>query len=894
MPTFLPLFSLDQSISIQTKASPKVKFFFISLQKQCNLIIFMQKVTLLLSLLLLSAATCMFFSASTPEKEHETLAEKMRPSEEFYMQRAFPYPSFDLNAYESALRQAKLQDNTSTRQAGFNNNWVVQGPGNIGARVNVVAIHPTDENIIYAGFSGGGVFKTTDGGQTWLPIFDAQTYLSIGEITIDPSNPNTIYVGTGDPNISGFPFIGDGIYRSTDAGATWTHLGLTDTRIISKIIANGNTLVVSTMGLPFERTIDRGIYRSTDGGATWNKTLYINDSTGIIDMIAHPTNANIIFASAWTRLRSSYISPLTSADAKIYKSADGGQTWNVVGGGLPDSVFCRIGIDICKSQPNIMYASYVYKDVNGEFNLYDIFKSTDGGNTWASYQPLANGLDPTVLGGFGWYFSGVKVAPNNPNQVYLLGVNLWGTDPTSGQWMQVDPPWWTYEVHADKHTMKFTSSGNIYLGTDGGLYKSADNGTTWSDIENIPATQFYHTEYNPHEPTKYFGGAQDNGTSGGNAGTINLWNRIYGGDGFTCLFHPTDPNVMFASTQNGNINRSDDAGQNFYSITGGIDNSEAMPWDMIYMISHHNPDIMYTGAQRVYKTNDGGVSGWYQISGMLPDTFGVLPKTRTVTSIDESYFNAGEVFVGYGSGKVFRKLAGNNVWDSINQNGLPRRYITSVRTSPNTNQTVYATVSGYRYNDFTPHIYKSTNNGNSWTSIAGNLPNFAINDLFILQGYGDSIMFIGTDAGVYGTTDGGGKWDRVGVDMPICPVYDVAYNVSERNIIAGTHARSIMTYNIDDILVSVGTQKPITVVKNLDIFPNISATQVNLVFENEKNSDIQLQIINSMGQVVLQEKITDKGNIRKPINVQNWSSGVYFVEMRQNGTLQKGKFVVSK
>lgn len=854
----------------------------------------MQKTTLLLSLLLLSIATFRFFSPSKPEKETADLAEKMRPSEEFYMQRAFPYPSFDLNAYESALRQAKLQDNTNIRQAGFNNNWVVQGPGNIGARVNVVAIHPTDENIIYAGFSGGGVFKTTNGGQTWLPIFDAQTYLSIGEITIDPANPNTIYVGTGDPNISGFPFIGDGVYRSIDAGATWTHLGLTDARIVSKIIANGNNLVVSTMGLPFERTPDRGIYRSTDGGATWNKTLYINDSTGIIDMVQHPTNANIIFASAWTRLRSSYISPLTSADAKIYKSADGGQTWNVVGGGLPDSVLCRIGIDICKSQPNIMYASYVYKDVNGEFNLYDIFKSIDGGNTWASYQPLTNGLDPSALGGFGWYFPGVVVAPNNPNQVYLLGVDLWGTDPASGQWTQIGPPWWTYEVHADKHTLKFTNTGNMYLGTDGGLYKSPDNGVTWFDIENIPTTQFYHTEYNPHQPTKYFGGAQDNGTSGGNAATITLWDRIYGGDGFTCLFHPTNSNVMFASTQNGNINRSDDAGQNFYSITDGIDNAEVMPWDMIYMISRHNPETMYTGAQRVYQTDDGGVTGWYQISNFLPDTFGVLPRTRTVSTLDESYFNAGELFVGFGSGKVFRKLAGSTVWDSINQNGLPRRYITSVRTSPNINQTVYATVSGYRYNDFTPHIFKSSNNGNSWTSIAGNLPNFAINDLFILPGYGDSIMFIGTDAGVYGTTDGGGKWDRVGVDMPICPVYDVAYNVSERNIIAGTHARSIMTYNIDDILVSVGIQKPISIVKNLDIFPNISATEVNIVCENEKNGAIELLIINSMGQAVLQEKITDKGNIRKPIRVQNWAGGTYFVEIRQHGTLQKGKFVVSR
>ncbi len=845
-------------------------------------------------LFLLFSAYFAFFSAKKTAKKEDIFAEKMQPSEDFYLQRAFPFATFDLNAYEAALRQAREIDQTNTRQAGFNNNWVVQGPGNIGARVNVVAIHLTDENIIYAGFSQGGVFKTIDGGQSWTPIFDQQNYLSIGEIVIDAANPNTIYVGTGDPNVSGYPFIGDGLYRSTDAGATWTHLGLTDTRIISKIIVNGNTLVVSTMGLPFERTIDRGIYRSTDGGATWNKTLYINDSTGIIDMIANPTNPNLIFAAAWTRLRSNYISPLISNDAKIYKSTNGGQTWNVIGGGLPDSTFCRIGIDICKSQPNIMYASYIYKDTTAQYNIYNIYKSTDAGTTWNVYPAFANGLDPAAVNGFGWYFPGIKVAPNNPDQLYLLGVELWGTDPATGIWNTIGPPWWQYVVHADKHSLKFTTAGNMYLGTDGGLYKSADNGVTWADIENIPATQFYHTEYNPHQPTQYYGGAQDNGTSGGNLSTITQWNRIYGGDGFTCLFHPSNPDVMFTSTQNGNINRSDDGGQNFYGITTGIDPTETMPWDMIYMISHHDSEVMYTGAQRVYKTNDGGVSGWYFISPILPDTFGVLPKARVVTCMDESYYTAGELFVGYGSGKVFRSLNNGATWDSINQNGLPIRHVTAVRTSPNINHNVYASVSGYRYNDFTPHIYKSKNNGDTWASIAGNLPNFAINDVLIMQGHGDSLIFIATDGGVYGTVDGGIKWDRLGIDMPFCPVYDIAYNSTERNLIAGTHARSIMTYNLDDILLTVGTEKPIFSVKELAIFPSISASQVNIHTENMKNSPISLQITNSMGQIILSEKITEKGNIHKPIFVEAWADGVYYVEMRQEGLLQKGKFVVCR
>ena len=269
-----------------------------------------------------------------------------------------PERTFPVNAYEEVLQAIHFEraQRTVTAFEGFDASWSQQGPTNVGGRVNAIALHPTDEDIIYVGFSGGGLFKTTDGGTNWNPIFDDQPFLAIGEITLDPSNPDVVYVGTGDPNITGYPFIGDGVYKSTDGGATWTHKGLTDQRIISRIIVNPfNTDIVyaAAMGLPMERNNDRGLYRSTNGGDTWEEILFVSNQAGIIDLVMNESDPDVLYAASWDRIRNATESFVNGPNAKIYKTIDGGDNWSVLTNGLPSATTMgRIGLDISRQNPN--------------------------------------------------------------------------------------------------------------------------------------------------------------------------------------------------------------------------------------------------------------------------------------------------------------------------------------------------------------------------------------------------------------------------------------------------------------------------------------------------------------------------------------------------------------
>ncbi len=501
-------------------------------------------------ILLLSIALLFFGcdqNTPSPPTSHTNnrLTTKYEPSDEFFLQRAYPEGRFSIEAYANGLKQARQMAQARTAN-GFDQEWTTQGPGNIGARINTVAANPQNENIIYAGFSEGGIFKTTDGGQNWVPIFDDQVFLSIGDIVLDPNDPETVYVGTGDVNISGYPFIGDGLYRSTNGGDTWTHLGLTDQRIISKIVidpTDSDRLFVGTMGLPFEPNNQRGLYRSTDGGNNWEQVLFLSDSTGVIDVLMNPDNPQILYAAGWDRIRNNTLSLVSGQGARIYKSVDGGDNWTMLSGGLPNGIHSRLGLAMSGTNPDVVFAQYV----DTSYNLEAIYKTTNGGNNWFPIptDEFTTGLSSNALGGFGWYFAKIRVNPNDDDDIFLLGVDLWRTQDGGNNWTQATPPWWEYSVHADKHDLLFTPSGNILLATDGGLYRTDLTTENWEDIENIPTTQFYRVAYNPHNPDFYYGGAQDNGSTGGNATGINFWERIYGGDGFTMAFDPFDPNRFF-------------------------------------------------------------------------------------------------------------------------------------------------------------------------------------------------------------------------------------------------------------------------------------------------------------------------------------------------------------
>lgn len=843
--------------------------------------------------LFFSILLCLLISAcqKTVEKTENRLTEKHEPSEQFFLQRAYPDQQFSIEAYTNALTKASKELQKPTLKAGMAGSWTTQGPGNIGGRVNAIATHPTDNNIILLGYSVGGIFKTTNGGQDWYPVFDEHPFTAIGDITYDPVNPNIVYAGTGDPNISGYPFIGDGIYKSTDGGETWEHIGLAETRIISRIVINPfntNILYAATMGLPFERNQHRGVYRSLDGGQSWDNVLFIAPDAGVIDLIISPDEPRTLYAAGWNRIRNNKESIITGSAAKIFRTTDGGDHWDILDNGLPQEDSGRIGLAIALNNSQKLYALYVGVDSN----LDAIYTSNNGGNNWTPVPTESAGLESNVLGGFGWFFGQIRVHPTNENRIYVLGVDLWeyqGLD-----WERATPPWFTYAVHADKHDLVFNRSNHLYLATDGGAYRSF-GGDNWIDIENITATQFYRIAYNPHQPDVYFGGAQDNGTTGGNQSLLTNWQRIYGSDGFTPIFHPSDANIFYVETQNGGINVTSDNGESYMNATNGIDFGDRRNWDMPYTMNPFNTDELYAGTYRIYKSVEGVVPVWEAISEDLTD--GINDRYHTITSLVCSPVVEDLIYVGTSDANVWRSDNGGETWSALHVEQLPERYVSDVKASPNIENNIYVSYSGYKDNDFLPHLYRSTNRGMTWERIAGNLPLLAINDIYVLPNRADSVLFVGTDGGVYASVDAGNHWDRLGDNMPIIPIYDLDFNPVQNQLIAGTFARGIMTYPLDSLASPsemTSTFTPTIKVSNpaLKIFPNPAIDQVNLHFKNNENNKVaEVVVLNEQGQIVHQTKNNKSGSVEMQLNVSAWRAGTYFVKIKIRHQILSASFI---
>lgn len=758
---------------------------------------------------------------SNEEAEQKAPDHKLEFNDHFFALRAYPDKVFDFKAYMKTLDSVHEEMKVANKSVeDFDETWRQEGPNNIGGRINAIAIDPTDDNIMYAGAASGGVFKTTNGGANWDPIFDEQPFLTIGTIEIDPTDNNTIYVGTGDVNIGGYVAVGDGLYRSTDAGATWEHLGLTDQRIISKVkidYNNPSTIYVGTMGLPFERNEERGLYKSTDNGATWEKILYVSDEAGVIDLIMDHSNPEILYAAFWNRIRNNTETMSFGPDARIWKTTNGGTTWEMLEGGLPMGEQSRIGLAMSPTNSEKLYAFYV----DTTHFTQGMYQSLNGGVTW---NPLNTQIlkEETAVGGFGWYFSVIGVNPENDDHVYVLGVDLWDSQDMGNNWERTAPTWWTYEVHADKHALVFVDGNTFIIGTDGGMYKTTDGGANWTDIENIPNTQIYRVANNPHivGGGEYTIGCQDNGTTTGNHQTPN-WPRLYGGDGFQPIHHPEASNIIYAETQNGGLVVSTNEGGSFNDFGFGINSNDRRSWDMPIIMSPHNPDVLYTGTHRVYRTTSGTSANWQTVGQSLTDEPESDDDNRyhVITALDESPIIEGRVYVGTVDAKVWVAAdIDNGTWTDISA-GLPVRYVTSVKGSPTDANTIYVTHSGYKDNDNISHIHKSTDNGATWVDLSGNMPDIACNEIYIVPEHNDSILFLATDAGVYGSIDSGVTWDRLGNNMPMFKIFDLDIDTEDNRLIAATFARSLWTYDLTSILGAgvVDVTDPIIIVLNEEV-----------------------------------------------------------------------------
>ncbi len=831
--------------------------------------------------IVLAFVTIGLYLMPTSQMNNSTTLKHLKPGDEYYLSRNYPAGDEGQSTYKFAVTKAKYYAKKYRNQ---NTPWRMEGPHNIGGRINSIAIDPNNSNTIYTATPAAGIFKTTNGGQTWSQQFTQESTLAIGVLAMDPNNSNILYAGTGDKALSSFTYLGDGLYKTIDAGQTWTNIGLSNVGVISKIVVdpnNPNTIYVGTMGNIYAQNNDRGLYKTTDGGANWSQILFIATDGGIGDLIMHPTNFDTLYATGRNRIRTNAVSITTGPDAKIFRTYNGGQTWDTLTNGLPSSLQCKISLAQSKSNPNIIYA--VYCDTS--LNYGGTYRSTDGGNTWSVRNTFSTDIS---FGGFGWYFGEIRVAPTNPNKLYIMGVELSTSNNGGSTWTLGAPPWFTYDVHADKHDLKFINNSNtdFLLATDGGIYKTTvgggQNASDWTNLTNMPITQFYEVGYYPTDSTNYYGGAQDNGTQyGSSANGINNWLRYFGGDGFKPAFDPTDSNYLYVETQRGNIYGTDNQGLNWNNITSSLVATDRMNWNTPYILSHANPKHMYTGSYRMYKNTFLPYDSWTAISNDLTD--GINNSNHTISAIDQSTINTQILYAGTSDANLWVTLNEGTNWTKID-NGMPDRYVSSFKASPNIVSNAFVSYWGYRDNDTTAHIYFTNNYGSTWTSIASNdLPNFAINDIWILPDGTDSSIIIANDGGVYSTVNRGGKWSRVGSNMPIIPVYDLDLNVGQNRLIAGTFAMGIQTIPLDSVFNGppkiINTSTTNINKSELSVYPNPTANYFRI---KGIKSEATVSVYNLNGLKIKEQNVHSENS---KIDISTLASGLYLVQVNSSNII---------
>ncbi len=817
--------------------------------------------------------------------EHEEGREK-KPNNWFYMQRAYPYRLINEQARQVAYRQAlAMHEQYAELRQG---EWIQKGPTNIGGRVTGIALDPTNGNIIYAGAADGGVLKSTDGGVNWTILTDHFSTLSVGDVAIDPNNPNTIYAGLGEANLAGDNYDGDGLYRTTDGGASWANIGLAQVKRIGRVAVHPtdpNIIFVAAAGAQHSADTARGVYRTTDWGVTWEKVLFVSDSTSAIDLRIHPTHPDTIYAAMWERLRSPTRRKAGGPTSGIYRSTDMGTTWTELTNGLPSGRNKgRIGVALCQNSPNVLYA--IYTDSIGYFDA--VYKTTDGGNLWA---PTVEQPPNDLYYSFGWYFGQIRVHPTDSDVVYVLGVPLYRTTNGGGTWYDVSG-----SQHVDHHALEFdnTNPNHIVDGNDGGVYYSTNSGTVWTKSYNLPVTQFYAATIDRLNPERTYGGTQDNGTLRTLTGNIDDWHMILGGDGFYCMVDYTDANTIYAEYQWGNLMKSTDGGYDFNYAMDGISGGDRTNWSTPVVMDSNNPLVLYYGANRLYKTTDGA-EYWYAISGDLTNGPGPSFLTYgTITTIAVSRTNGDVIYVGTDDANVWVTTDGGSNWTSINS-GLPDRWVTRVAVDPYDEATAYVTFSGYRYDSPLPHVYRTTDYGALWTDISSNLPEVPVN-VIVIDPQNTSTLYIGTDYGAYYTTDTGGSWAPLGTNLPFSAVDDLVLHNGTRVLRAATHGRSFFEFDLQQI--GVEEEQQIAVAKETGFNLNVMSParkQIRVFFSLSKMSSVQISLYDAAGrkiQTLLNETI---GPGEHAVNrMADLPAGTYFVHMEAQGKIESRKLEIIK
>lgn len=837
-------------------------------------------------LLLFLTAQCI-----APRKQLET---EQYPADWIYVQRAWPYGRIKPGAYHNARQQAA----TMQRQYARDNDsiWENVGPTNIEGRVTDILVHPSNSNVIYVGAASGGIFRTMDGGTSWEPIFDDAGSISIGALAMDPNNPNVIYAGTGEANggYNSAAFPGNGVYKSTDGGNTWTLTGLDSTHQIGRIAIdpnNTNRIFVAAMGEQYGSTPHRGVYRSDNAGVTWQNVLHVTDTTGCIDLAINPRNSDTVYAAMWERRRYPWNRDYAGPTSGVYRSTDGGGTWQMLQNGLPASTqnTGRIGIAIARSQPQRIYAVYSTDPV---VNMFDgVYRSDDGGDSWIRTDDgvaLSN-----AFGSFGWYFGNIRVDPTDPEVVYVLGYELQKSTDGGVNWTEIGNG-----IHVDHHALVIREQNPdaLYLGNDGGVYFSNSGGASWSYNGKLPITQFYACDIDPHNPQRYLGGTQDNGTLFNISNNSPVWTPILGGDGFYTLVNTADSNILYAEWQNGNLHRSDDRGGWMIDATTGIDHLEPCNWSTPVEMDPSDPDIMYYGTNHVYQSTDGAFF-WNKISPDLTDGPSPGPNTfGTLTTIDVSPVDNNYIYAGTDDGNVWVTQNTGGSWTNISA-GLPKLWVSRVAADPWDPMKAYVTFSGYGWSDYQPHVFVTTNAGASYVDITGDLPQGPVNDI-IPDPDSAGTLYVATDFGVFITYDHGLQWQPLGSGMPLLPVLDIDYDTTGK-LLAATHGRSMWTLNLppppEDTMPPIGVTDLLVPVM-FSVTPNPASDYFEVRMRTSMPCKAQLTLVPSDGK--LESELWNGWLTAEPVTARVSSSelgmapGFYLVKLRTSGGMLVRRLVV--
>ena len=721
------------------------------------------------------------------EREHEG---KESPPEDWFITQRVTRGGIPAGALEKAGAQAAalaLATGQSDPQLAAAR-WRFVGPINIGGRVVDIAVDPVAADTIYVAAATGGIWKSTDRGAIFTSIWPAANPQSMGALVI--TSTGILFAGTGEANPGGgsITYGGAGVYRSTDGGTTWQQVGLTNSHAIGRLAIDPTDpqhIFAAAAGDLYNPGGDRGVYESTDGGSTWTQVLAgDNDTTGAVDLAIDPTNPNRVFAAMWDHLREPDLRTYGGLGSGVYRSIDGGTTWQRLTNGLPASstTIGRIGVALAASNPQRLYA--IVNQTNGLFQGF--YKSDNGGDSWTKLPTSStlSGAQST----YGWWFGRVWVDPLDQAHVFGAGVYLCESKNSGSSFTGEFTP------HADDHAMAWDLKvpSRVYLGNDGGTYRSDVNGSNdqWTAATSQPFTQFYSVDVSEQDNGRLVGGAQDNGADRSYGGTG--WNIYVGGDGEETLIDPVDQNMVYGCSQYGACVRSTDGGNTGFDFSGSTVSSRRN-WFTPVQFDPANPAVLYYAGNQVNRSSDHAVH-WSLISPDLTGGPGRDPNYPfgTVTTVAGAKTDPNRVLAGTDDGRLWftTNLGGN--WTQVTDPDVPGTWVTRVMVDPVNASVAYATFSGFRSGVPLPYVLKTTDGGATWVSIVGNLPQAPVNDIVVVG----STLYVGTDVGVFRSTDGGATWLTAGKNLPNVPVTDLEYRAASNSLYAATFGRGIFMLSL--------------------------------------------------------------------------------------------------